>query len=98
MQKFIRALLTSNIPPWDHLRENKFPSFANLNKVEPDEVRDIFSKYFTLMLLEGRDMNHDPGKYEGEKFYTEEIANELSMYPKELLLTCSYCLIGRTLE
>lgn len=88
----------SNIPPWDHLRENKFPSFANLNKVKPDEVRDTFSKYSALMLFEGRDINHDRGKYEGEKFYTEEIANELSMYPKELLLTRSYSLIGRKPE
>jgi len=63
----------SNIPPWDHLRESKSPSFANFNKAKPDEVRDTFSKYFTSMLFEPRDINHDRGKYEGEKFYTEEI-------------------------
>ena len=88
----------SKIPPCDHLRKNKFPSFANLNKVKPDEVRDVFSKYSASTLFEGRDINHDPGKYEGKKFYTEEIANELSTYPKELLLTRSYCLIGRKPE
>ena len=88
----------NNIPPSDHLRGNKFLSFANLKKVRPDEVRDVFSKYLTSMLFEGRDVNHDPGKYKGEKFYTEEIANELSMYPKELLLTRSYWLIGRKPE
>jgi len=84
---------SSKVPPWDHLRKNYFPSWAYLNRLRPEEYYNIFSHQFNILLFEGRDIHHDPGKWEGERFLTEEISEELSMYPRELLLTRAWCII-----
>ena len=77
---------SSRVPPWDHLRENRFPSWAYLNRLRPEEYRDAFGQQLEVVLFEGRDINHDPGGLEGERFLTPEIAAELAAYPRELLL------------
>jgi len=84
---------STTVPPWDHLRENKFPTFVYLNRLKPDEYLGSFKKYFKILLFEPRNINHDKGGYEGEQFLTPEVEEELKEYSRELLLTRSYCII-----
>ena len=82
-----------NAPPWDHLRENRFPNRVPLNRLRPEEYQKSFSDYLDILLFEGRDINHDPGNFEGEKFLTPDIEKELHEYSIDLLLTRSFCII-----
>ena len=84
---------STKVPPWDHLRENLFPSWSYLNRLKPEEYKADFAKHLRILLFEGRDINHDPGGFEGEQYLTPEIQAELSAYPRELLLTRAWCLI-----
>jgi SAM-dependent methyltransferase len=84
---------SSRVPPWDHLRKNIFPASVYLNRLRPEEYYEAFAQYLKVLLFEGRDINHDPGGFEGERFLTKEISEELSAYPRELLLTRSWCII-----
>ncbi len=84
---------SQKVPPWDHLRENKYPSWAPLNRLLPEEYQKAFSKRLDVLLFERRDINHDPGGFEGEQFLTLEVSAELASYPRELLLTRSWCII-----
>jgi len=83
------------VAPWDHLRENRSPPFAYLNRMRPEEYRDALGAALDVEVFEGRDVNHDPPGTEGERFLTPEIASELSAYPRELLLTRSWCVVAR---
>lgn len=85
----------SNVPPWDHLRANLFPTHEYLNKLRPEEYQGAAASHLTILLFEPRDINHDLGGTEGERFLTPDLENELSQYPRELLLTRSYCIICR---
>ncbi len=86
---------STRVPPWDHLRGDQFPTFVFLNRLRPQEYLAVFEPHLSILLFEGRDINHQPEVWEGEKFLTPEMEAELSLYPRELLLTRSYCLIGR---
>jgi len=84
---------SEKVPQWDHLRENRFPSWAPLNRLRPEEYKKAFYEYLDILLFEGRDINHDPGGLEGEQFLTPEVSTELASYPRVLLLTRSWCII-----
>jgi len=71
---------SSRVPPWDHLSTNLYPTFVYLNRLRPEEYYSAFAKHLKVLLFEGRDINHDPGGFEEERFLTEEIKNELSMF------------------
>jgi SAM-dependent methyltransferase len=86
---------STRVPPWDHLRQDRFPAFIYLNRLRPEEYLEIFGQQLKVVLFEGRDINHDPGGLEGQRFLTPEIALELAAYPRELLLTRSWCIICR---
>nr|MBC8360111.1 class I SAM-dependent methyltransferase [Candidatus Desulfatibia profunda] len=86
---------SQKVPPWDHLRANKYPSWVPLNRLLPEEYLKAFSKHLDVLLFEGRDINHDPGGFEGEQFLTPEIESELKEYPRDLLLTRGWCIICR---
>jgi len=86
---------SAKIPPWDHLRENQFPAWAYLNRLKPDEYKAAFAKHLRVLLFEGRDVHHDPGGREGERYLTPDVEDELSTYPRELLLTRGWCVICR---
>ena len=88
---------SSRVPPWDHLRKNLYPTFVYLNRLRPEEYYAAFAKHLKV-LLEGRNISHDPGGFEGERFLTREISEELSAYPKELLLTRSWCIICQKVQ
>jgi SAM-dependent methyltransferase len=85
------------VAPWDHLRNNQFPTHIYLNKLKPADYKAAAAASLEVLLFEGRDINHDEGGLEGEKFLTPEVQAELSEYPRELLLTRSYCIICRKL-
>jgi len=82
-----------NVPPWDHLRENLFPAYVYLNRLMPDQYKAIASSQLQVILFQGRDINNDPGGSEGKTFLTPEVQAELSGFPRDLLLTRSYCII-----
>ncbi|MEE9552861.1 MAG: class I SAM-dependent methyltransferase [candidate division Zixibacteria bacterium] len=68
-----------NVPPWDHLRDNEFPTHIYLNKMREAEYRSVFMRYTEI--LEWID-----GPYEGEALITDHIRRELSEYSDEELL------------
>lgn len=86
---------SDKVPPWDHLRDNQFPALVYLNRLFPEEYEKAFSEHLDILLFEGRDIKHDPGGIEGEQFLTPEIASGLAAYPRDLLLTRSWCIICR---
>lgn len=82
-----------NIPAWDHLRENRYPTHVYLNKKTPGEYQEIFSKHLNIISFQSVGKDHEPGQKEGEKFLTPEIKNELKSFSDDLLLTRAYLLI-----
>jgi SAM-dependent methyltransferase len=86
------------VPPWDHLRGNQSPTHTYLNKLKPEEYKAAAAAAsLEVVLFESRDINHNAEGQEGEKFLTPEVQEELSQYPRELLLARSYCIICRKL-
>ncbi len=85
---------STQVPPWDHLRENRLPTWFPLNRLRPEEYRNSLARYLNVLVFEGHNMYHDPG-LEGERFLTTEIAAELAQYPRELLLTRAWCAVAR---
>lgn len=83
------------VAPWDHLRANQYPTHIYLNKLTPLSYKAAVEGSLELLLFEGRDINHNEGGLEGERFLTPEVQAELAQYPRELLLTRSYCIICR---
>lgn len=90
---FPDAFPSEKVPPWDHLRKNTSQTHVYLNRLKPKEYQACFSRRLHVELFEGRDINHDPGGTEGEHFLTEKVRKELSAYPRDLLLTRSWCII-----
>jgi SAM-dependent methyltransferase len=86
---------SSRVPPWDHLREGRFPAACFLNRLKPEEYYESLSQYFDVLLFEGRDINHEPGGVEGEKFLAGSVAVDLAHYSRELLLTRCWCAVCR---
>ncbi|TKJ33552.1 MAG: hypothetical protein CEE38_20555 [Planctomycetes bacterium B3_Pla] len=86
---------SKRVPPWDHLRKNRFPAWVYLNRLKPEDYQEAFSRELNIILFEATNINHDLGVAgtEGEAFYTPELAHELSQYPHELLLTRSWCIL-----
>ncbi|MBU4446607.1 class I SAM-dependent methyltransferase [bacterium] len=81
------------VPPWDHLLENRFPAHVYLNRYKPEQFEKAFSRHLEVKVFEARDVNHDAGGKEGERFLAGQVAKELAEYARELLLTRSYCII-----
>jgi SAM-dependent methyltransferase len=86
---------SKNVPPWDHLRENRFPAWVYLNRCLPDQFKDAFAPRLQLLSFEGVGIDHEPGQLEGERLLTPGIAAELKAYPRDLLLTRAWRLIAR---
>ncbi len=85
----------ANVPPWDHLRANRFPPWVYLNRLKPEEYEAAFSAHLDVVQFEGVDVNHDPGKTEGARFLTQDVEKELAAYPSTLLLTRAWSVICR---
>ena len=78
---------SQSVPPWDHLRQNLFPTHAYLNKLREKDYIAAFSKHFSILNIESH--------YEGEQLLTEDIQTELSDYSREDLLKRSVRLVMR---
>lgn len=85
--------------PWGHLRG--IYKTNNLNKLTPKKIKTVFSKYFNIISFYQVDKNHykkginNEFIYEGENLLSENLIEELRNYPKEMLLTRSYLIIGK---
>ena len=68
------------IPPWDHLRENRYPVDNSLNKLRLGDYRRIFAESLEVM--------EESLVVEGEEILTPQVETELVRrgYPKEDLL------------
>lgn len=61
---------SKRLPPWDHLRQNIFPTHVYLNKLREKDYLLVFNKYFSIIDIKSR--------YEGKKFLTEGVLKELT--------------------
>ena len=68
------------VPPWDHLRENRFPAMAYLNQYREQDFRAVFARYFRII-------EWDTSQRVGEKYLSAELASELSHFTRDDLLT-----------
>jgi len=89
---------SERVPPWDHLRERRFVPSVYLNELRPDEYRATLARELNVLAFEGRGIDHRPGRPEGERFLTGDVAHELRSYPRDLLLTRSWCAICQRAE
>ena len=83
------------VAPWDHLRENQYPTHVYLNQFKPEDYRSAAAASLEILLFEGRDINHNAGGLEGEAISNSRCESQLWRYPEDLLLTRSYCIICR---
>jgi SAM-dependent methyltransferase len=86
---------SDTVAPWDHLRQRRFPAWTYLNRCTPDQYKEALGQSLEVLRFEGVGPNHDPGQLEGERLLTAEVAAELARYPRDLLLTRSWCMICR---
>jgi SAM-dependent methyltransferase len=68
-------------PPWDHLRQNRFPANSYLNKMRLAEYEDIFGKH--LSVAEKNPIDYGLGR----AYLTPEVRDELKDYSEDELLT-----------
>jgi len=80
---------SQTVPPWDHLRENKFPDIPSwVNGFRVDQYKEIFSRHFDVL-------DWLPIKKEGVSLLTPEIRHELSEYTEDELLIKGYIVIAK---
>jgi hypothetical protein len=68
------------IPPWDHLREERFPPPVYVNRVRPHQYREVFESTPGLHVA-----SWEWGEPNGADLLTEEIRAELAEYTVEEL-------------
>ena len=68
------------VPPWDHLRENRYPADLSLNKLRLGDYRRFFAESLEVM--------EESLVVEGEEILTPQVETELARrgYPKNDLL------------
>ena len=77
------------VPPWDHLREKRFPEIPSwLNGMREAEYREIFGRYFTIL-------QWIPSGREGVALLSPEIRRELARYSEGELLTKGFTIVAR---
>jgi hypothetical protein len=68
---------STEVPPWDNIREKRYPAWVHLNRLRPEQYREVFASEHDVILFERRDINHDQGGFEGEGLLTPQIEKEL---------------------
>jgi len=77
------------VPPWDHLRENRFPDIPSwVNRWREADYRHAFEAAFEIL-------EWVPSANEGKALLTAEIRRELSDYSDAELLTKGFVIIAR---
>ncbi len=84
------AMPHTRVPPWDHLRERRFPPHVFLNELRARDYLEIFGRYFTVA-----SETHVP---EGEWLLTPELRNELAQWSVEDLTTRDLKVVLRPLD
>jgi len=80
---------SETVPPWDHLRENRFPDIPSwLNRLRERDYREAFGKSFDIA-----EWLHTTR--EGEKLLTPDIQAELAEFSADELLTKGFVTIAR---
>ena len=80
---------SDTVPPWDHIRENKFPEIPSwLNRKRISEYRRVFEKHFEIL-------DWIMTEEEGRRLLTPEIRQELKAYSEEELLTKGFVIVGK---
>lgn len=89
--KYPDAEPSSEVPPWDHLRENRFSEIPSwINRWREHEYRAAFERHFKIV-----DWIHT--HREGEALLTPKIRTELQDYSEEELLTKGFITVARPL-
>ncbi len=60
---------SKRVPPWDHIRESRYPANAFLNRLKLEQFRSIFGKHLTILEEE---LSH-----EGEALLSDKILEEV---------------------
>lgn len=68
-------------PPWDHLREHRYPSNTYLNRLSRADYRALFSEHFEIVDESVRDPER------GRAFMTDALREELAAWPDEELFS-----------
>lgn len=80
---------SDTVPPWDHLREKRFPDIPSwLNELREKDYRKEFEKHMEVI-------EWLPIGKEGEKLLTPDIRAELSDYDEQELLTKGFIIIAK---
>ncbi|MEW5733835.1 MAG: class I SAM-dependent methyltransferase [Thermodesulfobacteriota bacterium] len=80
---------SDSVPPWDHLRENRFPDIPSwINRVREKDFRAIFEHRFHILAWL-------PTHEEGTSLLTPEIMAELPDFSRQELLTKGFIIVGR---
>lgn len=79
------------VPPWDHLRENRYPYVPSyLNRLREHEWRRLFERRFAIL-------DWFPTAEEGRALLTDDIRAELAGYSERELLTKGFVIVARPL-
>lgn len=83
-----QQVILGKVPPWDHLRKQKYPVDPSLNRLRESDYYELFSKNFEILkwITEYKEPQH---------FLTPELNLELSEYSREELLKRSIVVIAR---
>jgi SAM-dependent methyltransferase len=77
------------VPPWDHLREKRFPDIPSwLNGMRESEYREVFERHFTIL-------QWIPSGREGAGLLSPAIRRELAHYSVEELLTKGFTIVAQ---
>lgn len=80
---------STTVPPWDHLRERRFPQHPSwINELRERDYRPIFEAAFEILAWE-------PSAYEGRALLTPAIKAELPDYPEDELLKKGVIILAR---
>jgi SAM-dependent methyltransferase len=80
---------STEVPPWDHLRENRFPEIPSwINRLREHEYRPAFESLFDIL-------DWFPTSIEGKALLTPEIRTELADYSEDELLTKGFVVVAR---
>ena len=80
---------SDTVPPWDHLREKRFPNIPSwLNELREKDYRREFEKHMEII-------EWIPFGKEGENLLTPDIRAELSDYDEHELLTKGFIIIAK---
>jgi SAM-dependent methyltransferase len=74
-----KLVALGDVPPWDHIRERRFPATVRLNELRERDYRRIFERWFKV--LEWNDEIFEP-----RSVLTHELRAELRDYSEEELL------------